>query len=923
MTDNGCTMHLVANTHWDREWHFTVEQTRPILRDKITLILDTLDADPDFGSFLLDGQSVILDDYMIVCPEERERVTRLMREGRLFAGPWYSLPDEFIVSGESIVRNILIGHQTADEFGGSMKVAYTPCSYGQISQMPQIWRGFGIDAALFYRGVRNDLTERIFRWEGADDSQIMVYRYGKTGRTDFYWQVLRPAVYDKERQRTVDWGDDGVLFHLCDDAAYRGDYYTLDAPNFLIADERLKNGIEQLKQDHFVDVPVRDHLLFMVGSDCTAPHPRMVELVEETNKQIAASGDKLVISSIPAYIDAVKERIAIEDLKTSLSGELHEAVQTSGSALLESVISSRMYLKQANDATEIALQNWAEPTATIAWRLGREYPQGFLRRAWKTMLACHPHDSICGVSIDDVCDDMMNRFREARECGEGVAEAGLKAVVSNIDLADADEKDIFLTVFNPLPWGRDAVVKAMVDIPSSLPGKVDAVELTAPDGSKTAVQHFTCREAVGTVQHPDDMVGLLPSTRVEIAFEAKALPAMGYRTWRVEARRGGFLSATSLVAGPCAMENELVRVEIESNGTLTVTNKTTGRSYSGLNAFEDTGDIGIGWRAERPQADPTVYSHGAEAAITLVESGPLQAAFDVALAMRVPKQRTDNRIGRSEEMVDIDICSRVTLKAGARMVEIETTVNNRARHHRLRALFPTRLAADVVHVGGQFNVLERPVAKVDTTEWSEQKQPTDPFHTFVDLSDGSEGLAIVAQGMREYEAMDNDDRVLALTIHRSVQCLTYLCAPEHEEMDGAQALGEHTTRYAVVVHSGQWDDANLYVDALGHNTPIKVAQHTRTTGSAPRELSYLSIGDTNVVLSALKKAEDGDSIIARVYNPTNAAITTTLTSHFPLAEAHVVNLLEERQEALAVDDANALPLTVKSKQILTVELVAV
>jgi alpha-mannosidase len=213
------------------------------------------------------------------------------------------------------------------------------------------------------------------------------------------------------------------------------------------------------------------------------------------------------------------------------------------------------------------------------------------------------------------------------------------------------------------------------------------------------------------------------------------------------------------------------------------------------------------------------------------------------------------------------------------------------------------------------------VKKQDTTGWAERKHPTDPFHTFVGLSDGKDGLAIVAQGLREYEAVDDAQRALAITLLRSVRCVTYLVAPEHEEMDGAQCLGPHTARYAIVAHSGRWTDAQLYREAFGHNVPLKAIQHSRTHGAAPRELSFFSVGSANIVLSAMKKAETRDSLIVRLCNPTNQAIETTLKSHFPLSRIQTLNLLEEPQGEAPLTDPHTARLTIGAKKIATLELV--
>ncbi|MBP8130429.1 MAG: alpha-mannosidase, partial [Candidatus Hydrogenedentes bacterium] len=126
-------MHVISNTHWDREWLFDFQETRMLLAEMFDKLLDILDARPDYKAFLMDGQVIPVEDYLEVRPENRERLVGHVRAGRLQIGPWYTDPECFCVGGESLVRNLLYGHRVANALGGVMKVGYTPFSYGQNS----------------------------------------------------------------------------------------------------------------------------------------------------------------------------------------------------------------------------------------------------------------------------------------------------------------------------------------------------------------------------------------------------------------------------------------------------------------------------------------------------------------------------------------------------------------------------------------------------------------------------------------------------------------------------------------------------------------------------------------------------------------------------------------------------------------------
>src|SRR5437899_6234817 len=165
---------LVPHTHWDREWYLTFQQFRARLVHTIDKLLDILDRDNNFTYFMLDGQTIVLDDYLEVQPEQEERLKRHTRAGRIQVGPWYLQPDEFLVSGESLIRNLQIGLQRAADFGEPMRIGYVPDCFGHIAQLPQILRGFDIDSAVFWRGVGAEVHKSEFYWTAPDGTQVLV-----------------------------------------------------------------------------------------------------------------------------------------------------------------------------------------------------------------------------------------------------------------------------------------------------------------------------------------------------------------------------------------------------------------------------------------------------------------------------------------------------------------------------------------------------------------------------------------------------------------------------------------------------------------------------------------------------------------------------------------------------------------------------
>jgi mannosylglycerate hydrolase len=152
-------VHFVSHTHWDREWYLTYEQFRLRLVGLIDRLLDLMESRPDFEFFHLDGQTIVLEDYLELRPAQEGRLRKLIEDGRILIGPWYDMPDEFLVSGESLVRNLALGHRLASTFGTPMPVGYLPDLFGHVAQMPQILRGLGLDNAILWRGFGGPRAE--------------------------------------------------------------------------------------------------------------------------------------------------------------------------------------------------------------------------------------------------------------------------------------------------------------------------------------------------------------------------------------------------------------------------------------------------------------------------------------------------------------------------------------------------------------------------------------------------------------------------------------------------------------------------------------------------------------------------------------------------------------------------------------------
>ncbi len=924
-------IHVIPNTHWDREWLYSFQETRFMLTQFMRKLLDVLETEPEYKSYLLDSQTVPLEDHLEIYPEDRPRLERLVKEGRLWIGPWYTLPEEFLVSGESLVRNLLRGHRVAQSFGRVMKIGYSPFSYGQCSQMPQIYAGFGINSILFYHGIRPDEAPSEFIFEGADGTQLFASRMGSFARYNFFFKVFRPATWGKETlERHYDWCQGGVPFHLnTEDLA--ATHFFLVAPEEHLNRGRLLELLQRFVEEEKQHATTR-HLAAMDGMDSTQPSLSTLEIVREAQKLLPDA--EVRFSSLPEWIEAARRE---SRNLVVLKGERRTPRRLGSRAhLYGDVTSARPSLKRANARAEIALQRLAEPFGTLAWLAGANDSRRFLDLAWKYLLRAHPHDSIAGSGVDQIEHDMHYRLDQVVSLSSTVLRNALQDLQSHTDGSSLPRDAVLLVAYNPSPRPRSDVVDLVVDLPEDLGLEhFDVVDL---QGQPLQIWEVARHEARPVVRHLGDATMEMPGIRVHLQAHFKDLPALGYQTFLLRPRELPERLEGTLVPQPRTLENAFLRVTIRENGSFDLLDKRSGHLFANQHVFEDSGEAGHAWRHIPPAYDRVVTSEGCRAEIELLQDTPLVASYRVHLSLDVPVSLREGRgneirrldaegddARRSEETVPLDITSTLTLRAGRPFLEVETRVVNRARDHRLRVLFPTGLErATHSYAETPFDVVARPIDRGPDSPWRGTWNPTHPFQRFVDVSDGEVGLAFLGEGLREYEVADRPGRTLAVTLLRAFEVALTTVSwrwERHPEMHLSQAPGEHVIRYAVYPHAGSWTEANVPEIAERFLVPIRTAQTGVGRGTLPLSFSALKVQPETLQLSAFKPAEDGrTTAVVRLYNPTDKSVNGSLRFGWPLRHAWLLNLNEERQEPLSVREGSTVFLTVGPKKIVTVEL---
>ncbi|GAB4312696.1 MAG: alpha-mannosidase [Promethearchaeota archaeon] len=894
---------VVPETHWDREWYLPFQEYRARLVALVDGLIELLQSDPDFKNFTLDGQTVVLEDYLEVRPGKRGDLESLIAEGRISVGPWYVLPDEFLVSAESLVRNIQLGHVIAQEFGRVMRAGYVPDPFGHVAQLPQILAGFGINSCLFARGFGNEFEELGLGME-------------------FLWRAPGNAASILGVHLVEGYGSVANL-PTSKDADGR----------YAAALARMERVVEKLSKHATTDV-----ILLNNGSDHLFPQPELPEIVRQWNEE---HEDAVMVNA--DFEEYVRRVIEGHPKLKGFSGELRGARYR---PILSGVLSTRMWIKQANHECQMTLEKYAEPACAVAWLVcpRYEYPVDYLWLAWKWLLKNHPHDSICGCSIDEVHEEMRARFAWARGiAGEAFKDAVLAILPQMTRKAGAGDDFLELAAFNPHPWP--------VTSPVTFEVYVDQAEERCPI-------EFVLKDPAGRVVPLQD-ARRVPKPRYhsvatpgcyEFSFVAEDLPPTGVRRYYLypyessgSAEPRVRLSFPEGERGPVRLENEELVVEVAADGSVSLTHKQTGARFEGLCELVDEGDWGdeydFSWPKD-PNAQRTIRSSldakGTRLAPRLV--GPTCCSVVASFLLPLPEGLEADRSGRSSRPVDCAVEVEVRLAAGADGVDVTIHLDNRAKDHRLRVAFPTNLVASTVRADGHFMVVERPLALPDDANWSQPAQPTNHQGNFVDVTGERFGLSVLNRGLPEYEArVDEDGRVtLLVTLLRCVGWLSrgdLTSRPGNAGPDlatpGAQCLGKHEFHVSLRPHAPEEAEADLHRAALEFAAPPLVvvpgslrsrmrardkvffsgvaaftAPPAPCSDTLPEEFSFLEVEGRDLVLTAVKRADDGTGLIVRVVNYSDQNATGVLKFAFRPATVVFVDFCEEVSEVTASLAAN-------------------
>jgi len=884
--------HLVTHTHWDREWYLPAAR----FRQRLVALIDELLAEPaddaDARTFLLDGQCIVLEDYLRIRPERRAELAARLRSGRLEAGPWYVLADELIPGGEALVRNLLAGRRVLRAMRAeSPPVLYSPDAFGHPAALPTLAAGFGFALIILWRGYGSSRWPAgdLARWRAPDGSAALLYHLPRDGY-GFAASLPSDAVSAAERWRRM-----------------RSEL----APRSVVGVVLLPNGA--------------DH------------HARQESLPEATAAlRAAAVPDEIVTSSLTGFATSLR-RAAAESPLPRIDGELRDSYGYTWT--LQGTFATRAYQKRANAHAERLLLRDVEPWSAIAWARGAFSRRQLVDAAWSDLLACHPHDTLCGCSVDSVARAMDVRFDDVMVQGRGIRDDALRELAGHDSVRArtrrASWREIVL-VRNRAPRPRGGVAELEIrrflsDVPVG-PGSAHTappprLRLPPPelDGGRIPVQVLDRTVAHDRVESPRHYPD---NDLVEVSRILAWIPTVaGYGTsaFALDAPPATAVTPPVTVSATAsAIDNGALTVAIDEAGNVGIASARHGARTGAALRFEDIPDVGDLY-THAPGARGV--THASFLGAHVVQRGPLRATIEGRWRLRIPpsSQVEHDRsaltgydtpaaavpaIGHGP-LAALEVVVRLSLDAGAESVGVHIAGENVARDHRLRVVFAIGAPGAVVWADAAFGPIQRDSLDVPAHERAIEMPPmTAPLHRYVSVFTESRGATLFSDGLAEYEALA--DGALAVTLVRAVGELSRNNLPERPGHAGwpeptplAQCLGPFAAAFALMLHGPRTPATIHAIEGAAEDVLLPLVGSTiRSALAVPSPTDGVELLGDGLAFSTLKESEDGTSLVLRCVNLTAESVEGRWRLGVPAHDARLARLDETPIAPLTVDEGH-------------------
>lgn len=757
-------MKVIAynHTHWDREWYEPFQTFRLRFIEVMDLILQEI-LNENIDCFYLDGQTVILEDYFEIHPEKKLIIQDLIRQNKIIIGPWYVLADEFLVSGESLFRNMLIGITQAKELGCKRFLGYLPDSFGHNSEIPRILAAFDIKNSVLWRGAGSEKSE--FIWESGDNSSVIA-----TYLIEGYFQnILHYNISIEEKAEKLKEFLDKIK-------EYSSSEYILlpvggDHLGSVVDFKRQIKEIGEILNRHCERPTEADYEQSLRGGLC--PHLTPFNASNQAAQQSKTNEGFWIASSqasrndnayffkeggIFEYIDKINNNPPLNKIK----GELRD---NSRNPILSGTLSTRLYLKQSNALCTWKLSKLAEPFYAFLQNLKLvSEANNELEYAWKLLLKNHPHDSICGCSTNEVHDEMMPRFAQVNQISDRLILRAQNAISSQVS-----KDSVWVYNGSDYEFSGIARIKTKDPLPDNL--KKQFIKST---------KEFP-KEILLDTQRP-------PFSEDMTEFSEYLVYVENIKSHSIKVIDDNFQyqnNPDEVEIADNFIKNSNIRIDVNPDGTLKLTDFKINREFNNLHYFYDRKDNGDTYNYAPVEGDCPVKSELIKTEI--IEKGLLRSVL-----------RVYYQISKTTVITDISITS------CSNRAEFLTSWENKSENHILQIKFPLSEQIKETYAENTFGIIKREheqdysVGKlIPCAKGIEIKTNTAPMQRFV----FSQGLAIITEGLAEYGV---DDDELYITILRAVGKLSKLSLntrnfPAGPPLDttGSQCLGRHSIRYAI------------------------------------------------------------------------------------------------------------------------------
>jgi alpha-mannosidase len=837
------TYHLDGNGHIDAAWLWPWTETVDVVKRTFGTALQLM---YEYPNYTYSQSAAAYNEWLQQkYPEMNAEIAKRVQEGRweIVGGMWVE-PDLNMPDGESLVRQLLVGNRWFKKnYGVTARIGWNPDSFGYTWQLPQILKKSGLDYFVTQKMHWNDTNQfpfKLFWWESPDGSKVLTYF-----PHDYAIDNLNPVRLANDMKQARDFAP-GITELL--DLYGIGDHG--GGPTRAILDE----GFHWAKSDG-------------TGATQTTPNFQFggaQAFFNAVEQQIAPQSPEWNYSSIAkGYTPPPAEngKITVPTWKAELYFEYHRGVMTTQANHKHNMRTSEV---EALDA---------EKYASLAWvQAGRPYPADELTEDWKKILFNQFHDLAAGSGIGAIYKDAQKDYDVVRWSTNEISAGSLATLAAEVDTRGlalpepprAVGKDrigttIPVVVFNPLGWERSGEFTISVQAPSA-----EFTNFAVVDPAEPAKPSGVLASQI------DPKTGA-----AQLTIHVDKVPALGYKVLGIVPTKLGS------VMGSSAFENGSI-VRISQNRLVVEVDKQTGcitrLEESGfetlakdacgnqLQFFKDLPQKYDAWNVDPGTFDVAPATIAKADAVELIDSNTPHPAIRVT------------RSYQSSKFVQT-----LSIPPNSAMVDVDNQIDWHERHVLVKTAFALAATSNFATYEIPYGTIQRTTTR--NNSW-EKAQFEVPAMRWADLGDASHGLSILNQDKYGYDAVGN---LLRLTLLRS---------PTWPDPEADQ--GHHHFHYAIYPHAGTWKEAGTVRKGWEYNYPLTAVATTAHAGTLPAAHSFVSVAPENVVLTAVKKAEDANGLILRVYEW--AGKTGTAEFHVPAgATAATVTNMSETPEGTPLE----------------------